>query len=127
MGSNMRHDAIKVIVARAFRQAGFEVKMEQGGGLLDRRRPGDVEVQDWVVISNWKDNASLSIDVAIIDPTGASHSETLRLNGVGAAATKYQIRKVRKYKDIKDMFIPFVIEAQGGFGVEAKKRDGYWF
>ena len=57
---------------RAFKQAGFEVKMEQDGGLLDRRRPGDLEVKDWVVISNWKENASLSIYVEIIDPTGDS-------------------------------------------------------
>ena len=68
MGTKMRHDALKVLLARAFKQAGFTVKMEQGGGLLDRRRPGDVEVEDWLVVDNWKDNTSLSIDVAIIDP-----------------------------------------------------------
>ena len=38
MGTHMRHDALKLLVARAFKQAGFEVKMEQGGGLDDRRR-----------------------------------------------------------------------------------------
>ena len=73
MGSKMGHDAIKVLVARAFRQAGFEVKMEHGGGLFDQRRPGDVEVEDWVVVNNWKNNASLSIDTAIMGPTAASH------------------------------------------------------
>ena len=30
MGMKMRHDALKVILARAFKQAGFEVKTEQG-------------------------------------------------------------------------------------------------
>ena len=89
----MRHDALKVLLARAFKQAGFDVKMEQAGGLLDRRRPGDVEVQDWVVISNWRESTSLAIDVAIIDSTGDSYSDTLRSLGVGAAATKYEKRK----------------------------------
>ena len=93
MGTKMRHDALKVLIARAFKQAGFEVKTEQDGGLLDRRRPGDVEVQDWVIVNNWKDNTSLSIDVAIIDPTGDSYLEALRQDGVGAAATKYEGRK----------------------------------
>ena len=50
MGSKMRHDALKVLLARAFKLSGFDVKMEQDGGLLDRRRPGDVEVKDWVVV-----------------------------------------------------------------------------
>ena len=86
----MRHEAIKILLARAFKQAGFKVKMEQDGGLLDRRRPGDVEVDDWVVINDWAENSHLSIDVAIIDPTGDSHSGILRMKGVGAAATKYE-------------------------------------
>ena len=77
MGLRMRHDAIKVVVARAFKQAGFKVKMEQGGGLLDKRRPGDVEVKEWVVVNNWRNNATLSIDVAVIDPTGDSHAGIL--------------------------------------------------
>ena len=121
VGLKMRHDALKFLLARAFKQAGFGVKIEQSGGLLDRRRPGDVEVEDWVVISNWRDNKTLSIDVAIVDPTGDSHSGTLRSGGVGAAATKYEDRKRKTYWDIKGEFSPFVLEAQGGFGVEAKR------
>ena len=109
MGLRMRHDAIKILLSRAFKQAGFNVKLEQGGGLLDRRRPGDIEVDDWIVVGNWKDNASLSIDVAVIDPTGESHSDTLASDGVGAAATKYQRRKWKTYEDIKGMFSPFII------------------
>ena len=121
MGLKMRHDAIKVVLARAFKQAGFQVKMEQDGGLKDRRRPGDVEVQEWLVVDNWRNNTSLSIDVAIIDPTGDWHLAALRDGGVGAAATKYQSRKIKTYSDIKGMFIPFILEAQGGFVTEAKK------
>ena len=121
MGMTMRHDALKLLLARAFKQAGFGVKMEQRGGLLDGRRPGDVEVEGWVVVNNWIENASLSIDVAIIDPTGDTHAKLLRSGGVGAAATKYQDRKRKIYSDIKGKFSPFVIEAQGGFGIEAKK------
>ena len=121
MGTKMRHDALKVLVARAFKQAGFDVKMEQAGGLLDRRRPGDVEVKEWVVISNWRESTSLTIDVAIIDSTGDTHAAILRSHGVGAAATKYEDRKRAKYSDMKSMFSPFVIEANGGFGKEARK------
>ena len=120
MGSKMRHDAVKWVVARAFEQAGFEGSLEQGGGLLDGRRPGDVSVDDWVVVKNWSDNTTLTIDVAIIDPTGDSYSGLLRSKGVGAAATKYELRKVKKYEDMKGMFVPFVLEAQGGFGSAAK-------
>ena len=50
MGLKMRHDALKILLARALKQAGFNVKMEQAAGFLDKRRPGDVEVQDWVII-----------------------------------------------------------------------------
>ena len=121
MGTRMRHDALKVLLARASKQAGFEVRMEQGGGLLDKRRPGDVEVKDWVIVSNWENNTSLSIDVAIVDSTGDSYSEKIRSDGVGAAATWYENRKRKKYADIKGKFVLFILEAQGGFGIEAKK------
>ena len=46
MGSKMRNEALKVLLATAFKQAGFEIKLEQSGGLLDKRRPGDVEVEN---------------------------------------------------------------------------------
>ena len=118
MGLKMRHDALKILVARAFKQAGFDVKIEQAGGLLDRRRPGD---EEWVVIRNWRESTSLTIDVAIIDSTGDTHAAILRSHGVGAAATKYEDRKRAKYSDMKSMFSPFVIEANGGFGKEARK------
>ena len=121
MGSKMRHDAVKHVVARAFKQAGFEVRLEQGGVLLDNRRPGDVEVRDWVIVSNWNNDTALSIDVAIIDATGDYHSGFQREEGAGAAATKYEKRKINTYKDIKGEFIPFILEAQGGFGHQAKK------
>ena len=96
MGLKVRHDAIKVLLARAFKQAGFTIKMEQSSGLNDKRRPGDVEVDDWLVINDWSRNTSLSIDVAIIDPLGDSHSATLKRDGVGAAATKYESQQANK-------------------------------
>ena len=117
----MRHDAIKVLLARAFKQAGFTIKMEQSGGLNDKRRPADVEVDDWLVINDWSHNTSLSIDVAIIDPLGDSHSATLKRDGVGAAAIKYENRKRTKYEDIKSEFLPFLLEFLGGFGTAAKR------
>ena len=78
-------------------------------------------MQDWIVIGDRKENTSLSIDVAIIDATGDSHFDALRQGGVGAAATKYEDRKRKRYKDIKSMFKPFIMEAQGGLRKEAKR------
>ena len=73
------------------------------------------------MVNNWNDNTSLSIDVAIIDPTGDSHAGALRRDGVGAAATKYEDKKRKTYRDIKGQFSPFILEAQGGFGSEAQR------
>ena len=98
MGTKMRHDALKVLLAWDFKQAGFTVKMEQSGGLLDRRRPGDVEVEDWVVVDNWKSNRSLSIDVAIIDPLGDDHSAMLRLR-FSTQITRFSIKISRSISD----------------------------
>ena len=47
----MRHDEIKFVVAREFKQAGFELSIDMSGGLLEKRRPGDVQVDDWFVIN----------------------------------------------------------------------------
>ena len=73
------------------------------------------------MVGNWKDNTSLSIDVAVIDPTCDTHAEKLASEGVGAAAAKYQARKRKTYEDIKGIFSPFVIEVHGRFGKKAKK------
>ena len=59
--------------------------------------------------------------VAVIDPTGENHSDTLASDGVGAAATMYQKKKWKTYPDIKGLFSPFIIEAQGGFGKRRKR------
>ena len=40
---------------------------------------------------------------------------------MGAAASKYENRKRQTYWDIKNHFSPFVLEASGGFGTEAKR------
>ena len=73
------------------------------------------------MVGNLKDNTSLSIDVAVIDPTCDTHAGKLASEGVGAAAAKYQARKRKTYEDIKGIFSPFVIETHGAFGKEAKK------
>ena len=123
MGVKMRHDALKVLLASSCKQAGFQVKMEQDDGLLDRRRPGDIEVKDWVVVSNWHYNTSLSKAVAIIDPTGDSHSAALRSDGVRAAAAKYEGEKCKTNVDMKNSSMPLILEAQGGFEDAAKKLE----
>ena len=45
--SKLCHDALKFLLARVFKQTGFKSKMEHGGGLLDKRCAGDVEVENW--------------------------------------------------------------------------------
>ena len=90
VGLKMRHDALTLLVARAFQKAGFDVMMEQNGGQLDERRPADVEVKDWTSISNGKGNTSLAIDLTIIDPTADSHSGIFEWEGVGPAACNFE-------------------------------------
>ena len=63
----------------------------------------------------------MAMDVAIVVAIGETHAAALRSDGVGAPATKYEKRKRNTYKDMKTMFWPFVLEAHGGFGNEAKK------
>ena len=77
-GLKTRHDEQTLLFARAFQEAGFDVKMEQNGGQLDGRRPAGLKVKDWASISNGKGNTSLAIDLAIIDPTADSHSGIFR-------------------------------------------------
>ena len=90
--------------------------MERNEGLHDKRRPADVEIEDWLVVSNWTDSKSLCIDVTIIDPLGDSRSEALRSDGVGAAAAQYENHKCERYRDIEREFSPFVLEAHDGIG-----------
>ena len=54
-------------------------------------------------------------------PHGRFIFQILRKEGAGAAASKYESRKRKKYEDIKGAFLPFILEAQGGFGIEAKR------
>ena len=42
--TQLRHSKVRDLVAKAARDAGYLVKVEQGGALGDRRRPGDVMI-----------------------------------------------------------------------------------
>ena len=67
------HDSLKFLLVRVFKQTGFKSKMEHGGGLLDKRCPGNVEVENWVSANDLREETTLSLDVAIIDLTGDCH------------------------------------------------------
>ena len=41
---NLRHNNVHNIIAKAARDVGFKTGLEHGGGLGDKRRPGDVVV-----------------------------------------------------------------------------------
>ena len=58
----LRHNNIRIIIAKAARDVGFKTDLEHGGGLGDNRRPGDV------ILYNWRDGRHLLIDVAVINP-----------------------------------------------------------
>ena len=43
-GTILRHNMVRDVVEKAFKEAGFEVRYEQKGGLTDKQRFGDVMV-----------------------------------------------------------------------------------
>ena len=45
--TSLGHHAVRNLIGRACRRAGFEVDYEHSGGLTDGRRPGDVRVKRW--------------------------------------------------------------------------------
>ena len=110
--TSLRHHAVRNLIAQACRTAGYEVNIEDSGGLNDGRRPGDVRVK------RWRLGKDLLIDCAVIDPTVENHYRNL-INGPGVAATEYEQIKIDKYSDIdrnKFDFIPFLVETHGTFG-----------
>ena len=112
----LRHDTLRDIIAKAARDVGFKTDLEHGGGLGDQRRPGDV------IIYNWNENRHLLIDVAVTNPLCSTNQPKLISEGVGAAASKYEKEKEKTYSDLdftKYDFLPFIVEAAGGFGKAA--------
>ena len=79
----------------ALKEAGFEVRYEQKGGLTDKRRPGDV------MVLNWEEGRHLLLDVAVINPLCESHRGELEKWGAGAAADAYEQKKIDTYPEYK--------------------------
>ena len=79
----LRHNTLRDTVAKAVREAGLKTDIEHGGGLADKRRPGDV------IVYNWKDGKHLLIDVAVTNPLCLTHGDILREQGAGGSATAY--------------------------------------
>ena len=114
---NLRHNAIRDLIAKTARDAGFRIMLEHGGDLGDQRRPGDVAIE------RFESGKTCLIDVAVINPTGESHVKKLREDGAGAAATAYEKIKRAKYEDLdesKFIFVPFILETSGALGKTAK-------
>ena len=65
----LRHSNIRNIIAKqkAARDVGFKTDIEYGGGLGDKKRPGDV------IVYNWRNGRHLLIDVAVINPLYSTH------------------------------------------------------
>ena len=92
------------IVAKAVRDCGFKTDIEHGGGLGDKRRPGDV------IVYNWNGRKHLLIDVAVTNPLCLSHGDVLHEQGAGGPATAYEKTKVSKYHDLDhDMYEYFTV------------------
>ena len=105
------HYALKFLLAMVFKQTGFKIKMDQDRLLLGKRCPGDVEVINRVSTINWREETTLSVDVAIIDPTADCHSGVLRQVDVEAAAYTYQVRKRTKYGYFNGRLSPLDLKA----------------
>ena len=127
----MTHDSIKHLLRQELSNAGFTTEMEKNAGSEDKSRPGDVKV------INWDEGKDLYIDCAIINPMTRRRKSSLITGGVGAAADNEEKRKRDKYAgkidDKTSIFLPFIMETQGGFGktaqsfmieVEKRRNDG---
>ena len=115
----MRHDSIKHLLQQELSNAGFTTEMEKNAGSEDKSRPGDVKV------INWDEGKDLYIDIAIINPKTQSWRRHLSDKGVGAAAAVKEQKKRDFYADKIDwnrgIFLPFIMEVQGGIGGAAQK------
>ena len=112
----LRHNRIRDMIARAARDVGYKTDLEHGGGLGDKRRPGDM------IIYNWCSNKHLLIDVAVTNPLAPSHINQLLQHGAGSVANEVQTAKRDKYKNLDPNicdFLPLIVETCGGVGSEA--------
>ena len=71
----------------------------------------------------WEHGRDLYIDCSIINPKCQKWRVFLSEGGVGAAADEWAKKKVDKYRNKIDptnaIFLPFIMEVQGGFGKDA--------
>ena len=114
----LRHNEVRDIVGKAFKDIGYDIGYEHGGGLMDGRKPGDV------IVYNWKNRKHLLIDVAVTNPLAVSNHPHLIANGPGNTAKHWEGKKRKKYWDLDKMtyeFRPFIIETTGAFGPSALK------
>ena len=74
------------------------------------------------MVQNWKPGVDMYIDVSVIDPTGQSWRPDLLTGGAGEAARLKEKKKRKFYSkqfnllEKRNLFCPFIIEAQGGVG-----------
>ena len=109
----LRLNEVRNIVGKAFKDIGYEIGFEHGGGLLDGRKPGDV------IFYYWKNRKHLLIDVAVTNPFAATNHPHLFANGLVDAAKDWEQKKRTKYQDLDTTtydFWPFIIETTGAFG-----------
>ena len=72
-----------------------------------------------MVVHNFEDGKTLVVDIAVINPFGESHRKSLHTGDAGYAATMYEMKKRKLYKDLdfsKYIFFPFVLECSGALG-----------
>ena len=115
--TNIRHNTVRDIVAKAAKEAGFTVLIEQKAPRLKgKQAPGDL------TILNWRGGRKCHVDIMIMNPLCKTYVATLEKDGVGAVATLVgELRKETKYRAMReDDFIPFIVETSGGVGQQAK-------
>ncbi len=117
----MRHNALRDLLLRFARSAGYTAVAEKQGLLPgdQERRPADV----W--LSAWSGGLPAAVDLAI---TSGLQCGLLGLSSAdgSAAVDRYEDRKrnflhtAQQFADASLTFVPFVVEAEGGLGTSAR-------
>jgi len=117
------HNAVADVLVQMARRANLTARKEDRAILL--ANDPDCKHRMDVVIDNFSNGSSLSLDVSIIDPRGAVYSSTCSELLPGKAANDKEQVKIRKYGAIYAgqgcLFEPFVLESFGRFGHRTRK------
>ena len=114
----LRYNEVRDIIGKAFKDIGYDIGYEHGGGLLDGSKPGDV------IVYNWKNRKHLLIDVEVTSPLAVTNHPHLLAHGPGNTAKHWEGKKRNKYWDLDKTSYEFwllIVETTRTFGPSALK------